>query len=150
MLSLIHIFSIFATQDKALQAICDEEINNDDYYPASEVGLSYAFTIVRADGTIENFGQEHIAAYMKEVYGDKYGLVFDSEETARAYVEEWKATVVRPDDQSHDEAFSTSPQPQASFLIMDQYTGCLLYTSCHRRYHLLCQRTKCNSVPENL
>ncbi|RGS76645.1 transglycosylase domain-containing protein [Coprococcus sp. AF21-14LB] len=115
--------SIFATQDKALQAICDEEINNDEYYPASEVGLSYAFTIVRADGTVENFGQEHIAAYMKEVHGDKYGLVFDSEETARAYVEEWKATVVRPDDQSHDEAFSTSPQPQASFLIMDQYTG---------------------------
>lgn len=115
--------SIFATQDKVMQAICDDEINNSANYPASEVGLTYAFTIVRADGTVENYGHEHIKAYMKETHNDKYGLVFSTEEAARAAVEEWKSTVVREDDQSHDEVLHLTPQPQASVLIMDQYTG---------------------------
>ena len=39
-----------------MQAICDEEMNNDANYPyLKEWGLDYALTVTRADGTVENY-----------------------------------------------------------------------------------------------
>ena len=115
--------SIYATQDQTIQQICDEEMNNDANYPSlKEVGLTYALTVTRADGTVENFGHNDIKKYMKDAYGDKYGLVFDSEETANARIAEWKSTIAQEGD-TYDEKINFSPQPQASVVVMDQYTG---------------------------
>lgn len=47
---------IYTTQNLAMQQICDEEMNNDENYPwLVEVGLDYALTVTRADGTVENY-----------------------------------------------------------------------------------------------
>lgn len=115
--------SIYSTQNLDMQKICDEEMNNDSNYPGlKEYGLDYALTVTRADGTVENYSSGHIKQYVKNTYGKEQGLLFSSEDAARAMVEEWKATIAQEGDK-YDEYINVSPQPQASVTIMDQYTG---------------------------
>lgn len=115
--------NITSTQNLALQKICDEEMNNDDNYPwLFEVGLSYALTVTRADGSVDNYGSGHIKQYVKDHYGDSQGLLFSTTEEAVAMVEEWKSTIAQEGD-TYDESLNLSPQPQASVTLMDQKTG---------------------------
>lgn len=116
--------SIFATQDAQMQKICDEELSNDSNYPSlKEVGLSYALTVKKSNGETINYSQADIKKYVKDIHGDKYGLVFSSEDKARAMIEEWKSTVVKDGDEVLGEVITLTPQPQASVVVMDQYTG---------------------------
>ena len=106
-----------------MQQICDEEANNDANYPSlKEYGLDCAITVTRADGTVENYSSGHIKQYAKNAYGDSQGLVYSSEEAARAMVEEWKSTIAREGD-TYDENINITPQPQSSITIIDQNTG---------------------------
>jgi penicillin-binding protein 1A len=115
--------SIYSTQNLAMQQICDEEINDEDNYPNStELGLDYALTVTRADGTIENYGSNNISQYAAETYGDDEGLLYSSEDEALAVIESWKATIAQDGD-TYDEVVNLTPQPQASFTLMDQSTG---------------------------
>lgn len=115
--------SIYSTQNLMMQQICDEEANNDANYPdLKEYGLDCAITVTRADGTVENYSSGHIKQYVKNTYGDSQGLVYSSEEAARAMVEEWKSTIAQEGD-TYDENINVSPQPQASITIIDQSTG---------------------------
>lgn len=115
--------SIYSTQNQTMQQICDEEANDDSNYPGlKEYGLDYALTVTRADGLTENYGSNNIKNYVKETYGKDQGLLYSSEDAARAMVEEWKATIAREGD-TYDERITITPQPQSSITIMDQKTG---------------------------
>ena len=115
--------TIYSTQNLGIQQICDEEMNDDSNYPwLTEVGLSYVLTVTRADGSVENYDSVHIKQYVRDYYGDEYGLLFSSEEEALAMVNEWKATIAREGD-VYDEVIHLTPQPQASLTLMDQRTG---------------------------
>lgn len=115
--------SIYSTQSLLMQQICDEEANNDANYPnLKEYGLDCAITVTRADGTVENYSSGHIKQYVRNAYGDSQGLVYSSEEAARAMVEEWKSTIAREGD-TYDENINVTPQPQSSITIIDQNTG---------------------------
>ena len=115
--------TIISTQNTTMQQICDEEMNNDANFPwLKEYGLSYALTVTRADGTIENYGSEAVQNYRASTYGVDSALTFSSEEQARAMVEEWKATIAQEGD-TYDERITITPQPQASATIIDQATG---------------------------
>ncbi|MEF9941696.1 MAG: PBP1A family penicillin-binding protein [Lachnospiraceae bacterium] len=115
--------SIYSTQDLNIQQICDEEMNDDGNFPSSKMtGVSYALTITRADGSVENYGTTHLKAFRKANYGDKQGLLYADEEAATAAVEEFKASIAQEGD-TYDEKLSFSPQPQASVVIMDQSNG---------------------------
>lgn len=115
--------SIYSTQNQTMQQICDEEANDDSNYPGlKEYGLDYALTVTRTDGSTENYGSNNIKNYVKETYGKDQGLLYSSEDAARAMVEEWKATIAREGD-TYDERITITPQPQSSITIMDQKTG---------------------------
>ena len=115
--------SIYSTQNREIQQICDEEMNNDANYPGlKEYGLDYALTVTRADGSVENYSSGHIKQYVKNTYGKEQGLLYSSEEEARAMIEEWKSTIAQEGD-TYDEVVNISPQPQASVTIIDQSTG---------------------------
>ncbi len=115
--------SIYSTQNQTMQQICDEEANDDSNYPGlKEYGLDYALTVTRADGSTENYVSNNIKNYVKETYGKDQGLLYSSEDAARAMVEEWKATIAREGD-TYDERITITPQPQSSITIMDQKTG---------------------------
>ena len=115
--------TIYATQDAKIQKIADEEMNNDSNYPSSVyTGVEYALTITRKDGTQENYSSGHLKKFGKEKYNDKQGLLFTSEEKAKARIEAFKASIAQEGDK-YDEKIIFSPQPQASAVVMDQYTG---------------------------
>lgn len=115
--------TIYATQDAAIQKIADEEMNKDSNYPSSVyTGVEYALTVTRKDGTQENYSSGHLKKFGKEKYNDKQGLLFTSEEKAKSRIEAFKASIAQEGDK-YDEKIIFSPQPQASAVIMDQYTG---------------------------
>lgn len=115
--------TIYSTQDPAIQAICDEEINDPENYPAnSKYSFSYRITIKKADGTVENLSEQTMLNYYRES-NSGYSINFDSEEEAAAAIEAYKETVLGEGDTIEAETVLYTLQPQAATVIMDQYTG---------------------------
>ena len=115
---------IYTAQDAEIQKICDEEFSNMDNYPSgTKVALSYELSVKTSDGEIINHSKEMLESYFKEIEGSDFDLVFSDEETARSYVEKYKAAKVGTGDEIIGEKVTITPQPQCSFTIMDQSTG---------------------------
>ena len=86
---------IYTTQDPAIQSILDEEYQNEENFPAHiQLGIDWALTVQKADGTIQNYSKEMMKLYFKDHGEDNFDLLFDSEEEAQHYVDEYKAAVV--------------------------------------------------------
>ncbi|MGN0153177.1 MAG: PBP1A family penicillin-binding protein [Lachnospiraceae bacterium] len=119
--------SIYINQDADIQKICDKEINDPDNYPAgTSVALNYALTLTDpTNGDLYNYSSNHLLNYYKEkTQNPKYNLIYSSEETARAAADEFKAAMIEKTGYKElAESFSTTVQPQSSFVIMDQSTG---------------------------
>lgn len=115
---------IFTTMDPAIQAIMDEELANPDNFPETyKIGLEYAMTTIKDDGTTTNYSQEMMQAYFKEKNGVKtYELLYESEEAAQAAIDEYEATVIEKGDTVYRNVKMTV-QPQTSMIVIDQYTG---------------------------
>ena len=60
--------------------------------------------------------------YLYDTTGDKYCLTQATQEQANAKVEEYIAAITSEGD-TVDKRIKLSPQPQASIVVMDQYTG---------------------------
>lgn len=115
--------TIYSTQDPAIQAICDEEINNPENYPANtKYSFSYRVTIKKADGTVENLSEQTMLNHYRES-NSGYSINFDSEEEAAAAIEAYKETILGEGDTIEAETVLYTLQPQSATVIMDQYTG---------------------------
>lgn len=115
---------IFTTQDPDIQAIIDEEYQNEDNFPSSiQVGLDWALTVGKADGTTQNYSKEMMKLYFRDNENDQFDLLFDSEEQAQEYVNRYKEAIVGTGDKIIAERISFAPQPQSSMVIIDQRTG---------------------------
>ncbi len=115
--------TIESAQDPDIQAIMDEELQNEENYPERvRVGLEYALTVEKPDGEQINYSKEHMVKYFKETENKDFDLVFDDKETAQAYIDAYRDTVAGPEDKVY-ERIDFTVQPQASMVIMDQYTG---------------------------
>ena len=115
--------SIITTQNIAMQKICEEELSNDSNYPANvEWGISCAITVTHPDGTQDNYDHNTMRNYLYDTTGDKYCLTQATQEQANAKVEEYIAAITSEGD-TVDKRIKLSPQPQASIVVMDQYTG---------------------------
>ena len=119
--------SIYINQDASIQKICDAEINDPDNYPAgTSVALNYALTLTDPkNGDLYNYSSNHLLAYYQEkTENPKYNLIYSSEDTARAAADEYKAYIIEKTGYTElAESFSTTIQPQSSFVIMDHNTG---------------------------
>ncbi len=114
---------IYTTMDPKLQGIMDEELANPKNFPETyKIGLEYAMTTVKADGTTTNYSQEMMQAYFKEKTGKKYELLYANEEKAQEAIDEYEATVIEKGDTVYRNVKMTI-QPQVSMVLMDQYTG---------------------------
>lgn len=115
--------TIYSTQDPDIQAICDEEVNDDDNYAIKkQVSFSYALSIQQADGSVEHFNEQKLLAYFKQS-NSNYTLNYNSEEAALAAVEEYKESLLQDGGTVIGETLTYTVQPQVSMTIMDQYTG---------------------------
>lgn len=115
---------IYTTQDPAIQSILDQEYKNEENFPASiQLGLDWALTVTKADGTTQNYSREMMKLYFKDQGEDQFDLLFDSEEEAQGYIDRYKAAVVGEGDTIVAERTEFTPQPQSSMVIIDQHTG---------------------------
>lgn len=117
--------TIFSTQDPEIQAICDEEVNNQANYPtAPQVSFNYRLTVQKADGSLENYDEHTMLAYYQSANKD-YDINFASEEDAWAAIEAYKAEIMESGDEIAEggEYVNYTIQPQAALTIIDQSTG---------------------------
>lgn len=116
-------YKIYTTMDSEIQQIMDEEYQNPDNFPSNtEVGLDWALSVQKLDGTTKNYSQEMLQSHFRETDAS-FDLRFSSEEEAQSYVDQYKASVVQEGETIIAERISFSPQPQSSMVIMDQSTG---------------------------
>lgn len=115
---------IVTTQDIKMQQICEKELNNEKNYPTRvDWGVSCAISILHADGTQNHYDQNGLNAYVKKKYGETYGTTFSSKDEANAMVNEYINSLMTQTGDTVQKRVTLSPQPQASIVIMDQYTG---------------------------
>ena len=115
---------IITTQDVRMQEICEEELSNDANYPSTvKWGVSCAISIIHEDGTQEHYSDNHLEKYVESTYGQKYGKTFNSKEDANAMIEEFIETLKSAESDTVMTNITLSAQPQASIVVMDQYTG---------------------------
>ncbi len=122
---------VYTTMDSRIQQICDEEYQNPDNFPANtEYSISWALTVEHADGTKSNYSERNIEAYFK--YGDSangvkansfFKLIFDSPEEADEHIEIYKKSKLKEGDKILGERIYYTPQPQSSFVVIEQSTG---------------------------
>ena len=119
--------TIESTQDPALQAICDEEVNNQDNYPtAPKISFYYRVSIQSADGSIANYSQQTMLTYyQKKTNNRNYSINFASEEAAAEAIEQYKADIMVEGDTivEGSEVLTYSLQPQVALTLIDQTTG---------------------------
>ncbi len=115
--------SIYTTQDPALQAIVDQEVNDPANYSSTKYSVQYRLTIKEKDGTTKNYSEKNLNVYHKDTLRDAFDGLYPSEEAAKADVDAYKAALLREGDEILGENFKTVLEPQVSFVLMDQKTG---------------------------
>ena len=120
---------IYTTQDRAIQAICDEEYKNPENFPEHiEYCLDWALSVRHENGETEHFSKEMLEKYYQEnpaaePGGETFDLLFDSEAEALSYVADYKGHILKENDEILAERTECIPQPQSSMVVMDQRTG---------------------------
>ncbi len=141
--------SIYTTQDRQIQSICDEVYTDESMFPDFGTGssqgslyeLSYALSVQKPDGTAIHYQLADLINYFDQFKGKSgivvqlnqgvYQLLCASDETMTAYLDEFYAAHVtagneetgEPGDIVLGERRTFTPQPQSSFCIMDHSTG---------------------------
>lgn len=115
--------TIYSTQDPSLQTIVDEEVNNPDNYDTAKHSVTWRYTLKHDDGSIVNYSEKDLIRWMKEVKGINFNGLFSSEDSAKSYVDQYKAELIRDTDKELGEQFFTTLEPQVSFVLMDPHTG---------------------------
>ncbi len=115
--------SIFSTQDPNIQDICDEVYSNEENYPDnSKWQLTYALSIMKANGDTENHSSEMYRAYFRQS-NSRFNMLYSTQDEAYAAIEEYHAAVMSEGDEILAESISLTPQPQVSITVQDQSTG---------------------------
>ena len=84
--------SIYTTQDPALQAIVDGEINNPANYAVTKYALEYRLSVKRANGEVQNYSERNVLANK----GKDFDGLYRTDAEAKADAEAFRASVVNP------------------------------------------------------
>lgn len=115
--------NVYTTEDPEVQAVMEQEFQNEANYPAgTKYDLDWALTVDKADGSRVNYSKEMLASYFLES-DPEFSLTFDSESEAQACIDQYKASILAPDDSVFMERTTFTPQPQACMTVIDQATG---------------------------
>ncbi len=125
---------IYSTQDEDMQKICDKEMSDSANYPYSvRYSINWAWSVQNPDGSVDNYDENDILKYHTKILGDSdWQLLFYDKDEAAQCVKEYKKHlkkkyykkgVSKKLGYDQYEALYYSPQPQASFSIMDQSNG---------------------------
>ncbi|MBQ8798928.1 MAG: transglycosylase domain-containing protein [Lachnospiraceae bacterium] len=141
--------SIYTTQDRTVQKICDEVYTDESMFPDFGTGskqgsmyeLSWALSVQKTDGTTIHYQLSDLISYfdgfkndssvMVQINQGVYQLLCSSDESMSVYLDEFYAAHVtegneetgEPGDIVLGERRTFTPQPQSSFCIIDHSTG---------------------------
>lgn len=117
--------TIYTTQDTTIQNICDEEVNNPDNYPlAVKYSVNWAWSVKKADGTVQNYSEVDLEYYNRVLLEKSdFKLIFSSTEECDALIQEFKQEYLKEGEEELDENIEYTLQPQTSFTVIDQHTG---------------------------
>ena len=120
--------SIYTTQDPEIQAICDEEYQNEENFPDAGYSFSLSFAVQHSDGSVNWYDEQSMLTYLKENVSSSSYLIYDSKDDAAVAIAEYEAAVLESGESGDEivdgtESIIYTPQPQASIVVMDQYTG---------------------------
>ncbi len=123
--------TIYTTQDSQMQAIADRILSDPASYPAnSQYSVEWKFSVLTTE--LDEYGerkQQHYSHHDILYYhrtlleNSSFRLLFDTEEEAKACIEQYKAYILKEGEEVVAESFTTTIQPQASMTIIDQSTG---------------------------
>lgn len=123
--------TIYTTQDSQMQEIADRVLSDPASYPAdSKYSVEWKFSVLTTE--VDEYGdrkQQHYSHHDILYYhrvlleNSSFRLLFNTEEEAKACVEEYKAYILKEGEEVVAETFTTTIQPQASMTIIDQKTG---------------------------
>ena len=117
--------TIYSTQNPTIQAICDEEVNNQANYPVQpKYSFSYRLTIEKADGSYQNYSEQTMLSYYQSANKD-YNINFASPEEAQAAIDQYKAEIIQEGDKivENGETVTFTLQPEAAMTVINQTTG---------------------------
>ena len=115
--------SIYSTMDSSIQAIVDDVFTDEANFPEKvKWQLSYALTIKKANGDLENHSTEMYRAYFRKKDSD-FNMLYSSQDAAYDAMQEYISAVLEEGDEVFAESISLVAQPQVSITIQDQYTG---------------------------
>ncbi len=113
---------IYSTQDSQVQEIMETEFQNEENYPEEvQYSLEWALTTEDENGEKVNYSEEQLEAYFQNS-DPGFDRIFDTQEEAQAYIDQYKAEVVGGADVIAEQTMFV-PQPQAAMTVMDQSTG---------------------------
>lgn len=115
---------IETTMDSRMQAIMDEEFENEANFPAdTKYTIDWALTVKRSDDTLVNYSKEMMRKYFRDKGDTEFDLLFASPEEAQETIDSYKSAVMFSTDTIVAERTSFAAQPQASMVIIDQKNG---------------------------
>lgn len=140
--------SIYTTQDRTIQNICDDVYTDESLFPKFGTGssegslyeLSYALSVQKPDGTAIHYQLSDLISYFNSFKNDRsvlvqinqgvYQLLCADNESMTAYLDEFRAAhvhIAEDDTDTSDiilgERRTFTPQPQSSFCLMNHRTG---------------------------
>lgn len=116
--------SIYTTQDPHLQAIVDEEVNNEENYDVVYYSVDYRLSVQHEDGTTTHYSDESMKNYFRKDLGRaSFDGLFNTKEEAEEAIASYKAAMVKDTDKILGESVYYVLQPQLSFVLMDHSTG---------------------------
>ena len=140
--------SIYTTQDRTIQNICDEVYTDESMFPEFGKGsfyeLSYALSVQKSDGTVIHYQLSDLISYFDGFKNDSsvtvqinqgvYQLLCTSDEAMTGYLDAFYSAHVEDADEATGKTGDTvlgerrtfTAQPQSSFCLMDQSTGQVL------------------------
>lgn len=115
--------TIYSTQDPAIQAICDAQVNNDSNYDIKKkISFSYALSIQQTNGEVEHFSEQSLLSYYKKQYAN-YNLNYASEADAQKAIDGYREAMLADGGIVLGENVTFTLQPQAAVTLIDQSTG---------------------------
>ncbi len=115
--------SIYSTMDSSIQSIVDDVYTDEENFPENiKWELSYALTIEKANGDLENHSSEMFRTYFKQ-FDKNFNMLYSTQDEAYEAIAEYQLEVLEEGDEVFAESVSLVAQPQVSITIQDQYTG---------------------------
>lgn len=116
--------TIYTNMNPDIQAIVDEEISDPDNYETVEYSITYSLSVLDSNGETHTYTQSDLKNYHKTTLNKPaFKLIFSTQEEIDEAVNEFKASVVKDSDSIISESLTTTLQPQASFVVIDNTTG---------------------------